>query len=359
MKTELLDTSPASLARACAFLHSQEVVALPTETVYGLAGNALDETSVRKIFSAKSRPYFDPLIVHIGVKHLSDPEGILPALIREGIVAASFSGSPDRSNFEMLAKKFWPGPLTLVLPRGPRIPDVVTGNQPTVAIRMPGHPVFQAVLETLPFPLAAPSANRFGRISPTTADHVRMELDGRIAGILDGGPCGIGVESTIVRLDHGSVHLLRPGGVPAAEIAACTGVAPRAAKKSGSPVPEAPGMLDEHYAPGKPLFLIPEPMDSSPDLQELLRDHGNPRRIGLLLHAPARSSFDLTRFSTHRILSATGDGREAARNLFSSLRELDEDAFTDLILADLPADHSSGFFQAIADRLQRASRNKP
>ncbi len=359
MKTELLDSSPHSIGRACSILESQKIVALPTETVYGLAGNAFDEASVREIFSAKSRPYFDPLIVHISLKVLSDPAGVLHALIRDGILAPSLAASSDRSNFEALVKEFWPGPLTLVVPRGPLIPDVVTGGHPTVAIRMPSHEVFQSILGLLPFPLAAPSANRFGRISPTTAEHVRAELDGRIAAIVDGGPCGIGVESTIIRLEEGGIRLLRPGGVSSAEIASITGSVPRTQQKLHSSAPEAPGMLDEHYAPRKPLFLIPEPIDSHPDLRELLRELGDSSRLGLLLHAPVRSSFDVSSFKSHRILSGSGDGAEAARNLFSFMRELDEDPFVDVILADLPENHFEGMFAAIADRLQRASRNKP
>ncbi|MBU6154091.1 MAG: L-threonylcarbamoyladenylate synthase [Bdellovibrionales bacterium] len=358
MKTEIFVNSPQSLALACALLESSEVVALPTETVYGLAGNAFDETSVRKIFLAKSRPYFDPLIVHLSRRYLTAPEGLVPALIRDGVLHSSLESSPDRMHIDLLAKRFWPGPLTLVLPRGALVSDIVTGNQSTVAIRIPAHEVFQSVLRLLPFPLAAPSANRFGRISPTTADHVESELGGRIAGILDGGPCSIGVESTILKLENGEAILLRPGGIPSTEIGDCIGRIPRSASIRAAN-PEAPGMLDEHYAPGKPLILIPEPIDSHRELPGLLQDLGKSERLGLLIHAPVKSNFDLDRFKTYRILSPTGSDVEAAKNLFSFLRELDGDPFIDVIIADLPSDHSFGIFAAIADRLQRASRNKP
>ncbi len=358
MKTEILDSSLRSIARACALLDSSEVVALPTETVYGLAGNAFKEESVRKIFSAKSRPYYDPLIVHISLRYLADPEGLISALIRDGILHPALATSSDRESIEKLAKKFWPGPLTLVLPKGPAIPELVSGGHPTVAIRMPVHSVFQSVLQHLDFPLAAPSANRFGRISPTTAEHVRSELEGRIAGIMDGGSCPVGVESTILKIEDNSAILLRPGGIPASEIRACLGFSLRTGVTPGSRI-EAPGMLDEHYAPGKPMILIPEPIDTFTDLSFILKDIGSSERIGLLAHAPPRTSFDVSRFNSIRILSGTGDGAESARNLFAFLRELDQDPFVDLILADLPVEHKSGIFAAIADRLHRASRNKP
>jgi L-threonylcarbamoyladenylate synthase len=358
LKTEFLDASPRSIARACALLDSLEVVALPTETVYGLAGNALKEDSVRKIFSAKSRPYYDPLIVHIGLRYLSDPEGPIPALIRDGILHPSLASSKDRESIEKLSQKFWPGPLTLVLPRGPAISELVSGGHPTVAIRMPVHSMFQSVLQHLDFPLAAPSANRFGRISPTTAEHVRSELEGRIAAIVDGGPCSVGVESSILKIEDGRASLLRPGGIPVSDIKACIGFSIRTGVTPGSK-PEAPGMLDEHYAPRKPLILIPEPVNTYPDLGKVLREVGSSDRIGLLSHAPVPGSFDLKRFCAHRTLSDTGDSMDAARNLFALLRELDQDPFVDLILADLPLDNSGGIYAAIADRLHRASRNKP
>ena len=365
-ETEILDSSPRSLDRASDLLYQSKVVALPTETVYGLAGNAFDPEAVRKIFKAKDRPSFDPLIVHLATRYLTDPEGIIPALIRDGIMSESVANSMDRPVIETLMRRFWPGPLTLIVPRGPKIPNELTSHLDSVGIRMPTHPVFQAILDRLEFPLAAPSANRFGRISPTTAKHVHDELNGRIPAIVDGGSCQIGVESTILKIEDGHLTLLRPGGISASDLqkagASKVSIA-RAAGQTAQAI-QAPGMLDEHYAPTKPLFLIPEPFDECADPGSFLPDSDFPSQIALLSFAPIRggSSHPLLRslqIRKHRILSGSGDPSEAARTLYSTLRELDQDPYVDLILADLPSDHQSGLFAAIADRLNRASRNKP
>ncbi len=208
---------PADIDRAAQFLRSGYVVALPTETVYGLAGNIFNTDSIQKIFTAKDRPHFDPLIVHV-----AEPPGGRPfsasdieAWIHQGLLSPATA--PLIPAITILAQNFWPGPLTLVLPKGARIDDLITAGQSTVAVRCPRHPAFQSVLTGAGVPLAAPSANRFGRISPTTAAHVIDELDGKISAVLDGGPCAVGVESTIVSLVLGETDVelrcLRPGQI--------------------------------------------------------------------------------------------------------------------------------------------------
>jgi L-threonylcarbamoyladenylate synthase len=357
--TRHLNPTPEDIRAAAELLGRDELVALPTETVYGLAGNAFREDAALRIFSAKERPAFDPLIVHVSEKFLLDSRGPLPALAAEGILSAEVITWPHADRITALMRAFWPGPLTLLLPKGNRIPDLVTSGLPAVGIRMPAHPVFQAVLSETGFPLAAPSANRFGRISPTTAAHVEQELAGRIAAILDGGPCAVGVESTILGVDPcGSARLLRPGQISAARLEEILGA--RVIAESGvvekNSAALAPGMSDQHYAPGKPLYLIPGPLHSRQELDahlERARLTGTP---GLLTQAPP--DFE-TGIHVSLCLSATGSCEEAARNLFSMLRILDQDPSISHMIADLPPMPRQGLSSAIADRLNRASINKP
>jgi L-threonylcarbamoyladenylate synthase len=351
METALLPTHTPELCdeavtRAVVTLTAGEPVALPTETVYGLAADALRPEAVLKIFEAKERPFFDPLIVHLPTRGWLDELADIP---RE-----------SRALIALLIERFWPGPLTLVLPRRAVVPDVVTAGLETVALRMSAHPVFRAVIERLARPLAAPSANRFGRISPTTGTHVQTELGGRIPLILDSGASQHGVESTIIAIEGQRLRMLRAGPVTAHDLAevwaqsrGTTGEIPEAELKEffdtltppPSEKPEAPGQLASHYAPGTKLFLIDAATELTP---------GSGVRAGLLgwKRVPAH---DYGRFTRVEWLSEKGELREAAANLFAKLRRLDE-AGLDVILAEkLP---ETGLGLAIMDRLRKASHPK-
>ena len=305
---------------AAELLRKGELVAIPTETVYGLAANAFDPEAVLKIFQVKQRPAFDPLIVHIGKKEDLDR------------IASSFPPSA-----EALIGKFWPGPLTLVLPKHPEIPDIVTSGLDTVGVRMPAHPIALELLQHLDFPLAAPSANPFGYISPTTARHVSDQLGERIPYILDGGAATIGVESTILGLEDGKWMCYRVGGIPLEAIEEVIG---KVERRSDPASPVAPGMLTSHYAPRKPLLIG--------DVRKLIAEHpGKP--IGVIAF---RDRFPSTCCHT---LSPAGDLSQAARKLFSALRELDN-SDVELIVAEIfPA---KGLGNAINDRLLRASASR-
>ena len=313
--------SADAVDRAVELLATGEPVALPTETVYGLAADATRADAVLKIFEAKERPFFDPLIVH-----LPEP-GWLDRITRNRAPLA-----------EKLAAAFWPGPLTLVLPRREIIPDIVTAGLGTVAVRMSAHPLFRKVASRFGKPLAAPSANRFGRISPTAAAHVMAELGGRIPLILDGGPTDFGVESTIVAVDGDRIKILRSGPVTKEDLGKFGDVIFE--KRDG--IPTAPGQLQSHYAPRTPVRLVGSARDFVPEAG---------RRHGLLawnLPEPAHS------FISTEILSASQNLREAATRLFAALRRLDE-AGLDLIIAEEVPEEGLGI--AIMDRLRKASAN--
>lgn len=310
-----------AIRRAVAELERGEVVALPTETVYGLGADALNADACLKIFAAKERPRFDPLIVH------------LPG--HEFVDRITSIQSSSRDTIQALTRRFWPGPLTLVLPRAAIVPDVVTSGLETVAVRVSAHPVFAAVVSAFAKPIAAPSANRFGRISPTTAAHVHEELGGRIPLIIDAGPATHGIESTIVALREGKLFILRRGPVTEEQLAEFGSIVDQT-KASGTV--EAPGQLASHYAPRTPLKLV----DSADDWEAPAG-----KRCGLLAWRSAGEEFALVRH-----LSRSGDLREAASNLFGMLRELDN-ADLDLIVAEAVPDHDLG--SAIMDRLRRAS----
>ena len=318
MKTQVLDGA-SGIEQAAALLAAGEVVALPTETVYGLAGHALDPEAAARIFQAKERPSFDPLIVH------------LPSLDWLDRLTTA-AGDPL---VQALIHRFWPGPLTLVLPRRSVVPDIVTAGLATVAVRMSVHPLFRAVLSRFGEPVAAPSANRFGRISPTAAAHVLDELDGRIPLILDGGPCALGVESTVVAVREGALQLLRAGPIPAEELAAHASVLP-----AGSAI-EAPGQLRSHYAPGTPLRLLSRVAEGD--------TWQGPGRAGLLSWS---RSVRPPQFAAMEVLTPLNDPREAAARLFAAMRRLDA-LRLDLIVAEPPP--PSGLGAAIMDRLCKAA----
>ncbi len=347
---------------AAALLKQDEVVALPTETVYGLAGNATNPETVKKIFTAKERPSFDPLIVHISEKtlHHSSP---VKALVIENILNSDVLSWKNLGKIESVMKHFWPGPLTIILPKGSKIPAEVTSNQPTVGIRCPKHPLFQEVLAHISFPLAAPSANRFGRISPTNADHVITELDGRISGVLDGGNCEVGVESTIVQITEDSVTLLRPGKISKSELEVAFGTTVATAPSLMQKISEsavAPGMLDEHYAPRKPLYLIPVSFQDSKSIPIVSSfPESSLESSAWISMSGFHHSFQNLEKQELRILSHENSYEEMARNLFSTMRELDENPKITHIFADVPENTKEGLGASIFDRLKRASRNKP
>ncbi|MGA0558069.1 L-threonylcarbamoyladenylate synthase [Larkinella sp. VNQ87] len=309
------------LDKAKHFLEAGNVIGMPTETVYGLAGNALNPDAVLKIFTVKNRPSFDPLIVH------TDSIDKLDAFVRD---------IPEKAR--QLAERFWPGPLTILLSKKDIIPDLVSSGLDTVAIRIPNHPLALKLLGMLDFPLAAPSANPFGYISPTTAGHVAEQLGEQIPYVLDGGSAQVGIESTIVGFTEGGPVVYRLGGMSLEKLEAVVGkVAVRSHSTSN---PKAPGMLSSHYAPRKPLFLKTVP--------EALASH-KPERIGLLAFEELSR---LIPVENQQILSVTGDLNEAAKNLFAAMRSLDAHD-VDVILAELLPE--TGLGRAINDRLRRAA----
>jgi L-threonylcarbamoyladenylate synthase len=299
-------------------------VALPTETVYGLAAWATNPSAVLRIFNVKDRPSFDPLIVH-----LPDPGWM------DGVAAIP---KGDRALVDKLVRKFWPGPLTLVLPKKDLIPDVVTSGLPTVAVRISAHPVFQAVIRSFGQPLAAPSANRFGRISPTTAQHVMEELGGKIHLIVDGGPATHGVESTVITLREESIWILRNGPITADDLRP---FAETVAVATRGTLPNAPGQLKSHYAPQTPLRLLG--MGERP-----VGEVG--RRVGLLAWCGAEEHD----FAAVEILSRKGDLKEAAATLFAKLRQLDHAKLDRIVAEPVP---EKGLGIAINDRLRKAAGN--
>lgn len=301
------------------FLEAGQVVGIPTETVYGLAANALDPDAVLTIFRVKNRPTFDPLIVH--TDSLANVLNFVTAI-------------PDPAR--RLAETFWPGPLTLLLPKQDQIPDLVTSGLPNVAVRVPNHPLTLDLLRSLPFPLAAPSANPFGYISPTTAQHVADQLGDQVPYILDGGPSAVGLESTIVGFDADTPVVYRLGGTSLEEIERVIG--PVDVRSHSTSNPQAPGMLSSHYAPRKPLVLLPP--GTSPETYE---------RAGALVF---REPFSGISPSHQRVLSPTGNLAEAAKNLFAYLRALDALPVDVLYAEPLP---NEGLGWAMNDRLRRAS----
>jgi L-threonylcarbamoyladenylate synthase len=318
MPTRLVIASEDAIGRAAALLCTGELVAFPTETVYGLGGDASDEAAVARIFAAKGRPRFNPLIVHV------------PGLTEAEALAAF----DERAR--LAAGRFWPGPLSLVLPRRPEcgLSLLASAGFETVALRAPAHPVAQALLRAAGRPIAAPSANRSGRVSPTTAVHVATELDDQVALILDDGPCPVGVESTVLDLTGPTPALLRAGGVTLEELRGVFGDIEIPA--AGENTPRAPGRLPSHYAPGLAVRL--DAVDARPG--EALLAFGP--------EAPAG-------FAEVLFLSRSADLAEAAANLFAMLRRLDRPEFSGIAVLPIP---EVGLGRAINDRLRRAAAPK-
>lgn len=313
----------SQLARAVKLLKQGELVAIPTETVYGLAGNALDEKAVAKIFDVKNRPSFDPLIVHVD------------SLEKAKEYVAHF---PPMA--EVLAQKFWAGPLTLLLPKKKIIPDLVTSGLPNVAVRIPNHPLTLELLKQLDFPLAAPSANPFGYLSPTTADHVRQSLGEKIPLILDGGSCQIGIESTIVGFPADVPTIYRKGGISVEDIERIVGQVVVLEKSTSHPA--APGMLIRHYAPHAKMYLG--------NIDSLLAAHDSPTTVVLSF----QRYYDGIPSHRQFVLSPKGDLVEAAQNFFNILHHIDH-LHPSVILAELLPEIGLG--RAINDRLRRGAMN--
>ena len=309
------------IPQAAEIIERGGIVAFPTETVYGLGADAFNSLAVARVFEVKRRPYFDPLIVHV-----ANPRDVKK-------LAKKIPTDAKR-----LTEKFWPGPLTVVLLKEEQIPDIVTAGLPSVAIRMPNHPIALSLIKKSKCPIAAPSANLFGYLSPTTAEHVREQLGDQVDLILDGGPCPVGVESTIVSFLEEEPRLLRPGGVSLEEIESIIGKVEVAQIEEDRP--SAPGMLPRHYAPRTPIVLHWD--------EKNLGLHKN-KNIGLLAFQRPR---DNEKFYSIEILSEKGDMREAAANLFAAIRRLDA-MNLDLIFAEPVPE--AGLGRAIMDRLRRAS----
>lgn len=311
--------TPAALARAAALLRKGEVVAFPTETVYGLGANALDEEAVRKVFALKGRPDDNPLIAHVADRRM------LARLVTRVPPAA-----------RALADRFWPGPLTLVLPKRPSVPDTVTAGLPTVAVRMPSHPVALALIRAAGVPLAAPSANRSGRPSPTTAAHVAEDFPGLL--VLDGGPCAHGLESSVVALEP-RPRLLRPGAIPLEALRELVPDLTVARRRAGQPV-ESPGLKYRHYAPSRPLVLY-RPSRVAALIADAAAD---PHAVVLgpdvlAPHVPA-----------HRFVPLGTTAEEIGRSLFAALRT-DRPGSVLLVLGL----RRSGVGRTVMDRLERAA----
>jgi len=312
----------AALERAAEILKRGGLVAFPTETVYGLGADARSVQAVHKIFQAKNRPADHPVIVH-----LSSADDVAQ-WARETPLPA-----------QRLMQRFWPGPLTLILKRAPGVIDAVTGGQDTVGLRVPSHPLAQALLRAFGSGIAAPSANRFGRISPTTAADVQEELGNAVDVILDGGACDVGIESTIVDLSSGIPRLLRPGGIARDELEAVMHAAVGAADSRS---PRASGTLAAHYAPAVRMLLI-EPED----LERALRDHANADDVAVLARRSQPAGVDVSLWRAGAL-----DARTYAHDLYATLRELDRSGNALLIVEAPPA---GAQWEAVRDRLQRAA----
>ena len=316
----------AEIERAASLLRAGALVAFPTETVYGLGADARNPAAVAKIFAAKGRPADHPLIVHLpDTTHLTHWASDIPEAAH------------------VLAKAFWPGPLTLILKRQADVPDAVTGGQDTVGLRVPNHPLALELLHSFGAGIAAPSANRFGRISPTTAEHVREDLGEAVALILNGGPCSVGIESSIVDLSGPRTTILRPGMLSASEIGRVLGRVPDiAGDPLAAPTPRASGTLAAHYAPRTPLVLMPD--DSLPiTLRNAIVQK---ERVAVLATFPAPFNHPLIEWHV-----APADPAGFAHDLYAKLRELDA-LGCDRIIVQKPVGQP---WQAIHDRLKRAA----
>lgn len=321
--TQILAAELKNIFIASEMIKKGKVVAFPTETVYGLGANAFDSKAVASIFEAKKRPKFDPLIVHISNYQML------------GMVA---KGIPKE--IEKLIQFFWPGPLTVVLPKKEEVPALTTAGLPTVAVRMPQHPVALRLISLSDTPIAAPSANPFGKLSPTRAEQVYKGLKDKIELILDGGPTPIGIESTIIKEEGGEIYLLRPGGIAVEDIEKVLG---KKLKQREIPKIEAPGSFPSHYSPTTPLYILKG--------KEIPKGFSR-KKIGILAFS---SKPDYIKCDAFRILSPSGDLKEAAKNFFNFLYELDCLGLDAIFAEKVP---QKGLGLAIMDRLKKASQNE-
>ncbi|MDP4763890.1 MAG: L-threonylcarbamoyladenylate synthase [Salibacteraceae bacterium] len=301
-------------------LTAGELVAIPTETVYGMAGNGFNESAVKQIFKVKNRPFYDPLILHTNSIEKLESWGLkIPEVLQP------------------LAKAFWPGPLTLLIKKSAQVPEIITSGLDRVAVRIPSHATTLDLLSRLPFPLAAPSANPFGYVSPTTPEHVAVHFEGKIAMVLDGGPCNVGIESTIVGIENGKPTVYRLGGLSIERIESVVG---KVQVNTSSSKPSAPGMLSKHYSPNKEIVTV----DSITELRKI-----ETRKTAFIL-------FDLKKDVPPAKLiqlSLTSDHDEAAQKFYDALRHWDNDeSITRLVIERLP---DFGLGRAINDRLLRAA----
>lgn len=318
---------PEILERAAGVLRRGGLVSFPTETVYGLGADARSEEAVRGIFTAKGRPSFNPLIVHVA------------DLARARELSSAWPEAAER-----LGSHFWPGPVTVVVPKRPEIPDLVTAGLPSVAVRVPAHPVAHALLRHAGIPVAAPSANRYTQLSPTRAEHVVKGLAGRVDLVLDGGPTDVGIESTVIDVTGPVPVLLRPGSIPRAELEAVVGPLSRPVAREGEEARPSPGMVRRHYSPRAELLLYTA--DGRAAMEEAARAAAAAgRRVGALLLTPLDAPVDV------RVEMPADPGAYATR-LYAALHDLD-DAGCDLILADaVPA---AAAWAGVRDRLSRAA----
>lgn len=332
---------PEAIARAAECLRSGGLVAFPTETVYGLGVHALDPAAVRRLFAAKERPANDPLIVHVADAAQAAP------LVADGL--------PDRAR--ALAGRFWPGPLTLVMPRSAQVPDEVTAGLPSVAVRVPSHPVAHALIARAAIPIAAPSANLFSRPSPTRAAHVLQDLEGRLDIVLDSGPTDVGVESTVLDLTGPEPVVLRPGAIT---IEMLRDVLPQvrvrhvAGPSGGTAALPSPGLLSRHYAPRVPLSVYEGPRALAQLADDAAAAAARGERIGLLLPLDAVERFQHSAFVVAD-LGSTSDLTAAAARLYAALRELDAAGVQRILALGFP-EHGLG--AALRDRLRRAAAGR-
>ena len=318
------------ILKAVALLNAEEVVAIPTETVYGLAGNIYSEKAIKAIFEIKKRPFFNPLIVHIpSVDYLNTIVEYVP------------------EKAKLLAEAFWPGPITLVLKKKNNIPNIITAGKDTVAVRVPNHPVTLELLNQLDFPLAAPSANPFSSISPTTAEHVDTYFKDSIKMVLDGGACKSGIESTIIGFENDQPIIYRLGSTAIEDIEAVIGTidikntVTKQSRRENEIIPDAPGMLERHYAPKTETVLTNNVLDTIKKFPS--------KRIGLLVF---NSEVDSDLIHIQIVLSKQGNLAEAASKLYDALHQLDKENLDIIIAERLP---NNGLGKSINDRLQRAT----
>jgi L-threonylcarbamoyladenylate synthase len=333
--TQRLAASPKDIARAAEILRNGGTVAFPTETVYGLGANALDASAVSAIFTAKQRPTWDPVIVHVSDRAMLDRVAIVPPKA-EPLIAA-----------------FWPGPLTLLLPRTTSVPDNITAGRPLVGVRMPAHPIALALIEAAGLPIAAPSANRFGRTSPTTAQHVLEDLDHRIDAVLDGGPATVGLESTVLDPNQSPLILYRPGAITAAMLEPIAGPVtlyqpPQQPAAEPQSLP-SPGTGIRHYAPRARLVLVNTESELNNRLVQLIADK---EKAGVML--PQNWTIHHRHVEVFH-WNSFDDSAALAHSLFAGLRDLDSRGVT-VILCPLP--ENNGLGHAIRDRLEKAAKSK-